>query len=147
MKVILVQAVPGTGNKGEVVDVASGYAKNFLIKKGLARTVTADTVHKVAVQKNKSDRKKRKVKSVAQSTIDKLRGKTVLVSGQEINKEGTLYAAVNQKILAEQINTQFGTALKPKDIVIPEAIKEVGTHKFRVNVTKGVDAVMSCTVS
>ena len=147
MKVILVQAVPGTGNKGEVVDVASGYAKNFLIKKGLARTVTADTVHKVAVQKNKSDRKKRKVKSVAQSTIDKLRGKTVLVSGQEINKEGTLYAAVNQKILAEQINTQFGTALKPKDIVIPEAIKEVGTHKFRVNVTKGVDAVMSCKVS
>ena len=85
MKVILVQAVSGTGNKGEVVDVASGYAKNFLIKKGLARTVTADTVHKVAVQKNKSDRKKRKVKSVAQSTIDKLRGKTVLVSGQEIN--------------------------------------------------------------
>ena len=79
--------------------------------------------------------------------IHKLRGKTVLVSGQEINKEGTLYAAVNQNILAEQINTQFGTELKPKDIVIPEAIKEVGIHKFRVTVTKGVDAVMSCTVS
>ncbi len=147
MKVILVQAVPGTGNKGEVVDVASGYAKNFLIKKGLARALTSDTVHRVAVQKNKSDRKKRKVKSVAQSTIDKLRGKTVLVSGQEINKEGTLYAAVNQKILAEQINTQFGTALKPKDIAISEAIKEKGTHKFRVSVSKGVDVVMSCKVS
>ena len=147
MKVILTEAVRGTGNKGEVVEVTSGYAKNFLLKKGLARPLTVGAAHTISAQKKKVDRQKKKKKRSAESTIDRLRGKTVLITGLGANEEGKLYAAVSRHVLAAELSAQFGVTVAPKDVLLQDTIKQLGKHIFRVRVTKDVDIKLSCQVS
>ena len=82
MKVILLADVKGTGKKGDVVEVADGYGKNFLVKKGLAKVATASTVHEAQQKKEAAAfHKAEEVKALKELAAD-LEGKTVHVKSR-----------------------------------------------------------------
>ncbi|HYE60129.1 MAG TPA: 50S ribosomal protein L9 [Candidatus Kapabacteria bacterium] len=146
MKVILLRDVPGTGKKGDVKDVADGYARNFLVKQGLVKVATPGGVSQLAAS---TDRKKKEAAQdlkVSQALAAKVDGMEVEVQGK-VSQEGTLYAAVGPKVIAEAVKRQLGAAVKPEQVRIPTPIKELGEATVTIAFGHGLEAELRVTVT
>jgi large subunit ribosomal protein L9 len=146
MKVILLKDVHGTGKRGEVKDVADGYARNFLLKKKLARAATTDAVSAVNARRDKKDRESNKVEQEHRQKISKLNGEDIEVEGK-INDDGKLYATVTAKKLAAQISKQCSVVVEHKYIKIESPIKEIGEHRATVDFGNGFSTELNIIVS
>jgi len=139
MRVIFLQNVAGVAKRGDVKEVASGYAQNFLLPNGLAEMATSG---RVSAMKEQSEQKtaKQEVKSgeLAQQ-VSELAGKQVSIS-VKANPKGGLFAMVT----AEDIIKHLGVKLSPDQIFILEPIKSVGEHIVEV---RGGDATAKITVT
>ena len=106
MKVIFVQDVKGSGKKGEVKNVADGYARNMLLKKGLAIEATAKNLSELSGRQSSAAHKIDVEKQHAQEIADKLKGKTVHAVAKAGNG-GRLFGAVTAAQIAECIAAQY----------------------------------------
>ena len=146
MKVILKEDVKGSGKKGDLVNVADGYAKNFLLKKGLA--VPADAQ---AINENKT--KDAAVAHHAQVLLDeakeaakRLSDKTVKVTARA-GENGKLFGKVTSKEIAAAVEKEFGMEVNKKKISLEQDIKTFGTFTFELKLHPGVTAKMFVSVS
>jgi len=146
MKVILLQNIPGTGEKGEVKDVSDGYARNFLLQKKLARHATASALAALKKDEEKKKRENEKELNNAQKLAIKLDGAEIEVKGK-VSDGGTLYAAIKSEMIADGIKKQFNLLVKASQIVIDTPIKDVGEHKARVEFGHGLEAELTIIVS
>ena len=143
MKVILTQDVKGTGKKGELVEVADGYAQNFLIKRGVAIPANKQAMGEM---KSKEAAKQHKIeleKQAANETAQKLEGKTVKLTA----KAGKLFGSVTSKEIAEAIEAQMGAAVDKKKITLSSEIKAFGTYNIEIKLYQGISAKMFVTVT
>ncbi|MAG28805.1 50S ribosomal protein L9 [bacterium] len=128
MKVILIKQVDKLGVAGDVVDVASGYGRNFLIAKGLAQEATSDAI----IQAQSSKQKKEKKKSDQEKKINKLKSalenQTILVRASS-NKEGHLFGGVGPKEIAQAISKRKKINIDPKQIKLAHHFKALGIHE------------------
>lgn len=135
MKVILQRDIARLGQRGEVKEVAEGYAINVLIKKGDAIQATAG---ELAKWKQKEDAKKHK-KELATSTfaqlVDRLRKSEIIISGKKADQKGQLFASIKESDIADAIYTAVKMSVDPKQIIIKAPIKHLGTHM--VNLKQG----------
>jgi len=146
MKVIFLADVKGSGKKGEIKEVADGFARNFLFKGNLAKPATPGAVDE---QKAMAARKLKEAEIGLrnfQKEASRLDGQEVQVV-EKATSDGKLYAAVTGAKLAEVIKKQLGTDVDPKHIVTPQPIKQLGEHTFVVNFPHGLEAEMSVIVS
>lgn len=146
MKVILLADVKGAGEKGEIKDVADGYARNFLFKQKLAELATPQTLTNT---KAEEDRKRRQMECELrefQRDAARLDGADVEF-GEKVSSEGTLYAAVGPIKIAQAIRKQISINVKSDQIMIPRPIKEVGDHKVIVRFGHGLEAEINVVVS
>lgn len=127
MKIILLQHVKGIGKPGEIVEVSDGYAQNALIPKGLAKAATASEVNKLKLSQEAKADKKQKTKSMAESAMTKLNGKTLSLK-EKLNEKGTLYRALNNKDIASAIFTQLETEVDEDFFLEKYALKEKGNY-------------------
>lgn len=143
---ILLQDVENLGEKGDVVDVAPGYLRNFLAPRQLAATANQKTVEQA----------KRLMEEAEQAAIDRaeraddiaaLLGKTVLTIEEEAGPEGRLFGSVTPKEIVEAIKDARGIRLDRKDVHIEEPIREVGTYTITVDVHEGVTATVKTIVT
>lgn len=146
MKVILLQDVPGTGKKGEIKEVADGYANNFLIKKKLAEPASKQTVRTLEEKEAKLRRDNKKELQQSQRMASRLDGAEIEVS-EKTNDEGRLYAAITPLKLAGYIKKKCGVTVDPKQIIIEDPIKEIGDHRVRIDLGHGLEAELSVIVS
>ena len=146
MKVIFLSDVPGSGKKGEIKDVADGYARNFLLKKKLAELATKSVLSSINVQEKKKKRLNQDELRNFQKSASTLDGVEVEVSAKG-SPGGKLYASVGAKKLADLIEKQYGVKLTIKQINIPEAIKEVGNHPVKIEFGHGLEAKLDVAVS
>ncbi|NCO04860.1 MAG: 50S ribosomal protein L9 [Candidatus Magasanikbacteria bacterium] len=146
MKVILLKDVKGTGARGDIKDVADGYARNFLIKKGLAKHATKDSVHKIVQKEEKEQRTSKKELREQQSTAAKLDGAEIELTGK-VNDEGTLYAAIGTAKIIKALKSEYGVDVKSKQITIPEPIKELGEHTIMIEFNHGLEAEVTIIVN
>ena len=131
MKVILTQDVKGTGKKGELVEVADGYAQNFLIKRGVAIPANKQAMGEM---KSKEAAKQHKIeleKQAANETAQKLEGKTVKLTAKA-GANGKLFGSVTSKEIAEAIEAQMGAAVDKKKITLSSEIKAFGTYNIEI---------------
>ena len=146
MKVILTQDVKGSGKKGQLVEVSDGYARNFLLKKGLAKEATAqamnDLKNQEAAKKYHADMEKK----AAQEAAAKIEGKTVKITAKA-GQKGRLFGSVTAKEIAEATNKQFGVTVDKRKIVLDTDIKNFGTYQVEVKFMAGVAAKISVMVS
>jgi len=145
MKVILKQDVKKVGKKGEVLEVADGYGRNFLIARGLAEEATAGKVRELE-EKNKNARvKDDRARTVAEEAKKKLGGKVVVLKSKA-GEGGKLFGSVTSAYAASAILAQYGIAVDKKEIKAEDAIKQLGDYKLKVKLYNGVETEFTLRV-
>ena len=145
MKVILKADLKGTGKAGQLVNVSDGYAKNYLIPRGLA--IEADTralneLHgKEEAQKHRAQIEKQNALDAAQ----KLKGATVRVAAKA-GAGGRLFGSVTAKEIAAAVKEQLGIDIDRRKIDLREDIKAFGTYEAQIRLHPGIAAQLQVTV-
>lgn len=130
MKVIFTQDVKGKGKKGEMKEVADGYARNFLIPKGLATSATADNINTMKLQKKANDARIAEEKANALATAEKLKGCQVVIKAKA-GGSGKLFGSVTSQEVADALREQHGIELEKNRIVQAEPIKSFGAYTLK----------------
>lgn len=132
MKVILLKDVPDVGRRGEVQEVSKGFARNFLLQKGLAKVATE------ADEKNAAENAKR-IAAHAEATKEqntlfasKLKNANISLHPSKVTSAGKLFGSLTEKDVAEAIKKQLSLTLDPKTILLSEHLKKVGSYKAQV---------------
>lgn len=143
---ILLQDVENLGEKGDVVDVAPGYLRNFLAPRQLAATANRKSIEQ-AQRLMKEAEEAAIYRAEKAGDIAALLGKTVLTIEEEAGPEGRLFGSVTPKEIVEAIKDARGIRLERKDVHIEEPIREVGTYTITVDVHDGVTADVKTIVT
>ncbi|PIR03094.1 MAG: 50S ribosomal protein L9 [Candidatus Magasanikbacteria bacterium CG11_big_fil_rev_8_21_14_0_20_43_7] len=146
MKVILLQDIKGTGRKGEIKDVADGYARNFLIKQGLAQSATKQAVAAVEADLAINQKANELELKRTQEVVAKLDGMEITVA-EKINEKGHLYAALSPNAVTFAVKNQLKTNLDPKQVIFEAPIKETGEHLVKIEFPHGLEAELTVTIS
>ena len=144
MKVILLCDVKGTGKKGEILDVSDGYAKNFLLKKGLAEQASSVAVNSLKLQQEAEARRKaeeiREIRELAKK-MDKSKVTVSIKCGEN----GKVFGSVTSKEIASKL-AELGFDVDKKKILLKEALKTVGDYAVEIRLMEGVSAKIFVTV-
>lgn len=146
MDVILKEDIQGLGYSNDIVKVKAGYARNYLIPKGMAIAAT-ETNRKIQTEdiKQKSF-KEEKISKEAETLAKALDGITVKI-GAKAAESGKIFGSVNNIQVAEAIKEQFKYDIDRKKIIVDgEHIKELGTYVAEVNLHKGIKASINFEV-
>ncbi len=125
MKVIFIQDVKGQGKKGEEKNIADGYARNFLLPKGLAVEATAANLNNLKGQKESQAYKKEQEIKAAEEIKTKLEGVTVKLSAKA-GESGKLFGSITAKDIAEALKKQHNIDVDKRKIVLNGDIKTTG---------------------
>lgn len=131
MKVLLLADVKGQGKKDQIVNVSDGYARNFLIPKGLARMADAAAMTEA---KNKEASRLHKIeaeKAAAAETAEKLSSVLLVLHGQA-GADGRLYGSVTAKDIADGLEKAHGMSIDKRKIVMSDPIKAYGNYTVEV---------------
>ena len=145
MKVILQQDVRGKGKKGELIEAAEGYARNYLLPRKLAIPATPDAINTMRLQDAARRKEEAANRAAAVATADKIRGKTVKVAAKG-GESGKLFGAVTGKEISEALAAQFGVEVAKQQLVL-DPIKTFGTHEIKAKLGYEVSANFSVQVS
>ena len=146
MKVILLKDVPGTGKKGEVKDVADGFARNFLLKKAMASPANPKAMADLAALKKRMVKEAEAELKEQQRAASLLDGQLIEVSGK-VNDHGTLYAAISPAVLSKAVKASFGVAVSPSQFVIAQPLKGAGEYDIQITFSHGLEVGMTVNVS
>ncbi len=131
MKILLRTDVDGLGRTGDVVDVARGYARNYLVPKGLAVEATAGISAQSEAMQRKRVRQASEERADAEAVAGQLTG-AVLTTTAKASDEGRLYGSVGSAEVATALVEQFGVTVVQQQVE-GEVAKDVGTHEFTVH--------------
>ncbi len=146
MKVVLKADVKGHGKKGELVEASDGYARNFLLPRGLAVEASASAINEMKGKQAAQAFHKDQEKQQAQETASKLEGQTVKFTAKA-GENGKLFGSITSKDLAEQIKMQLHVVLDKKKIVLPDGIKTLGTTEVEIRVYPEITAKVRVEVT
>ncbi|MEG2597777.1 MAG: 50S ribosomal protein L9 [Oscillospiraceae bacterium] len=146
MKVILLQDVKGSGKKGDLINVADGYARNFLFVKGLAMEATVAAVNNKKIQDEAKAHHAQVELDNAQETKNRLEGKTVSIQAKA-GTGGKLFGAVTSKEIATALAEDYQLQIDKKKISMESDIKGFGTFNFDVKLHNGVVVTMKVMVT
>jgi len=143
MRVILTNDVAKLGQRGQVVNVADGYARNYLIPRGLALEATPANLRRFEGEKQAALRREEREAAEAQAAAARLEGLSLTVKAKA-GEEGRLFGSVTAKDIAAGIKDVTGVDLDRRKVELPEPLKTIGTH--RVAVRLGPNLVREITV-
>lgn len=130
MKVILQQDVKGKGKKGELVEVAEGYARNFLLPRKLALPATADAINTMNLKEKAKRAEEARQKAEAQDLVEKLKECPVKLTAKA-GTGGRLFGAVTAKEISEGLQKQYGIGIPKQKLVLEEPIKAFGSYQIK----------------
>ena len=130
MKIILKQDVKGKGKKGQMIEAAEGYARNFLIPKGLAVEATADAVNTMKLQAKAKAKADAEARAEAQTIAEKLKACQVKIAAKG-GEGGKLFGAVTGKEIAAALAEQFSLTIDGKKLVLEQPIKSFGSYEVK----------------
>lgn len=146
MKVILLQDVKSVGRKNELVDVAEGYARNFLIPRGLAVEANAANLKQYEQRKKREAAKKAREEAEAREAAAQLEKQPIVIK-VKAGEGGRLFGSVTSSDIAEQIEKQVGIKVDRRRIDLNEPLKTVGTHKVTIRLYPGVQAELQVNLT
>lgn len=144
MKVIFQQDVKGVGKKGELKNVSDGYARNFLLPKGLAIEATNQAMNEFNSKNAAVAHHKAEEKAAAQEQANKLNGQIIKIKAKS-GDNGRLFGAVTTKEIATSLTKEFGFEVDKRKITAPE-IKELGSYNIEVKTYTGIAAKMTVAI-
>lgn len=144
MKVVLLKDVKGTGKKGEIKEVADGYASNFLFKNGLTKRADNSALSENAIQKSAMAFHKQEEIKAAKELAKTLQGKTVTLK-IKCGENGKMFGSVTSKEIAEELE-KINIKLDKKKIDLKEPIKLIGIYKVTAKVYPEISATFNVEV-
>ncbi len=138
MQVILTQDVKGTGKKGQLCKVADGYARNFLLKKGLAVEATSSAVNEMKAKQASKEHHAAVERQAAQNTADQLNEKTIKILAKA-GAGGKLFGSVTAKEISEHIKKELKIEVDKRKVSVAD-IKAFGTYEAEVKLHPGISA-------
>ncbi|WP_163102557.1 50S ribosomal protein L9 [Peribacillus alkalitolerans] len=145
MKVIFLKDVKGKGKKGEIKNVADGYAQNFLIKQGLAVEASNANMSKLEGQKNKEKQLAAEELENAKELKDKLEKITVEIQAKA-GDGGRLFGSITTKQVAEELQAKHGIKIDKRKMELNEGIRSLGHTKIPVKLHSEVQATLTVAV-
>ncbi len=144
MKVILMIDVKDLGKEGDIVDVSDGHARNFLFPQNLAVAATADGLKKKADKQAAISKKEHREMSVSGDLAASLEG-FELIMQEKVSDGGILYAAVNQKAIADGLKKE-GFKVDPEWINLEHPFKEPGDYTVNLTLPHGFEAEIKVVI-
>lgn len=148
MKVIFLEDVRGKGKKGELKNVADGYAQNFLIKNKKAIEATKQNIAKLKAEQNREakdyEAEKEEAKKIKVQIED---DKTVVEVLAKAGTDGRLFGSVTTKKIAEELNKQYGLKVDKHKMVLSDGVKSLGYINVPVKLFEGVEATIRVHVA
>lgn len=142
MKVILLQDVRALGKKDDVVEVSDGYARNYIIPQKKGIQATPDNLNNLKLQKANRARLEKKQYEEAVALGKKIEENPVVIK-VKVGTGGKLFGAISSKEISQALKAQHDIDVDKKKLVVPEPIKETGSHEIKVKLHKDV----SCTLT
>lgn len=145
MKVVLRSDVDGVGRRGDIVDVAGGFARNFLLPGGRAIEANEGVVAQAAAMRRSRDLREARDREAAQTQAQVLAGAQLRIEARA-GAAGRLFGSVGQADVADAARAQKGVELDRRHVVLAEPIKAVGTYDVPVRLFADVETVMTVEV-
>jgi large subunit ribosomal protein L9 len=145
VKVILLEDVKGLGKKGDVAQVALGYARNYLFPRGLASEATEGKMKQLAEQQASASRKKQIEEEKAKKLASLLDGLVVKVYGKA-GENGKLFGSINNKDIAEALLREHKINVDKRKIILKEPIKQLGAYFLPVRLYPLIEAQIQVNV-
>lgn len=145
MKVVLLGEIKGKGGEGDVVDVAQGYAENYLFPKKLAVAATKGNLKQLEERRNNIEKREAVRIAEANTLKETLEGKSVVVDAK-VGDEGVLFGSVTSAMIADAVKAQLGVELDRKRIELGKPIKMAGSHEVAVSLYREIRATLTVLV-
>ncbi len=145
MKVIFTADVKGQGKKGELKEVSTGYARNYLMPRGLATEATADNLNAFKLKEKAKAAQIAKEKAQAEEYAKKLAGVQVTIRAKA-GANGKLFGAVTSQEISDALREQFGMDVEKNKIVQPEPIKSYGSYTVKAKLGYEISGTVNVLV-
>ncbi len=145
MKVILLADVRSLGKKDDIVEVKEGYARNFLFTKNLGVPADSKNLNDVKLRKAHEAKVAAEKLAEAKELAAKIEA-AKLTCKVKSGKDGKVFGSVSSKEIAAEMKKQNGIELDKKKLVLPDALKNLGTYKVNVKLHPDVTAVLTVDV-
>ena len=148
MKVIFLADVKGKGKKGEIKEVPTGYAQNFLIKKNLAKEANAQAIGELRGKQKSEEKAQAELVAEAKDIQAKLAEETTVVQFTEkIGPDGRTFGSITNKKIAEELQKQFGIKIDKRHIQVASPIRSVGLIDVPVKIYQDITGVIQIRVN
>ena len=148
MKVIFLTDVKGKGKKGEIKEVPTGYAQNFLIKKNLAKEANAQAIGELRGKQKSEEKAHAELLAEAQKIKAKLEEEaTVVQFTEKIGPDGRTFGSITNKKIAEELEKQFGIKIDKRHIQVSSPIRSTGLIDVPVKIYQDVTGVINIRVN
>ncbi len=137
MKVILIQDVKNIGKKDTLAEVSDGYARNFLIPKGLAVEASASKINEMKMRQGADKSRKENEAAKARGLAEKIKGVTVAFTSKA-GESGKLFGSITSKDIADKLKDEQKVQVDRRKIVLPEAIKALGVYDIEIKLHAGI---------
>jgi large subunit ribosomal protein L9 len=137
MKIVLRSDVDNVGKKGDIIDVADGFARNYLLPKGFAMKATKGVEAQAASMRRSRDLKDAKDREAGETVARKLVPMVIKVSARA-GAEGKLFGSITSADVVAAVSEQAGVELDRRKVQLDEPIRTVGTHEVPVRLHSDV---------
>lgn len=145
MKVILLGELRGKGGEGDIVDVAQGYAENYLFPNRIAILATPGNLKQLEERRHNIEKREEKRIADAEALRDQLDGKTVEID-VKVGDEGQLFGSVTAAMIADAVRDQLGIDVDRKRVEVNRPIKTAGLHEVTISLYRTIFATLGVQV-
>lgn len=145
MRLILTADVAGLGTKGDIVRVANGYGRNYLLPQRLAVTATQGAINQIQEARRVKDAARRRELEVAQRLRDQLAATRIVIAAQ-VTDEGRLFGSIGRSEVIDAVRSLSQVTLHRKMITLPEPIKTIGFHEVQITLDREVELLLTLDV-
>ena len=148
MEVIFLEDVKGKGKKGEIKEVPTGYAQNFLIKKNLAKEANAQAIGELRGKQKSQEKAHAEMVAEAQAIKAKLEEEaTVVAFTEKVGPDGRTFGSITNKKIADELQKQFGLKIDKRNIKVDSPIRSIGLIDVPVKIYQDVTSVIRLRVT
>ena len=148
MKVIFLEDVKGKGKKGEIKEVPTGYAQNFLIKKNLAKEANAQDIGELRGKQKSQEKAHAEMVAEAQAIKAKLEEEaTVVAFTEKVGPDGRTFGSITNKKIADELQKQFGLKIDKRNIKVDSPIRSIGLIDVPVKIYQDVTSVIRLRIT
>lgn len=148
MKVIFLADVKGKGKKGEIKEVPTGYAQNFLIKKNLAKEATSQSIGELKGKQKAEEKAQAEILAEAQAIEAILdEDKTRVQFQEKVGPDGRTFGSITAKKISEELQKQFGVKVDKRHIILDHPIRAIGLVEVPVKLHKEVTAEIKLAIT